>query len=144
MNKDIFGERIMETKSDPLNQKSNELKLSIENISSAGTLPGPAIIVQIQGDINIFSAKKLKDAFNEAIEKKVYIHLIDLSGVRTMDSSGIATFIGAQNQLSKIPGGGLVLYSLTPQIEKMLELTRLKALFRTASNFSEAIRILSV
>ncbi len=70
MNKDIFGERIMETKSDPLNQKSNELKLSIENISSSGTLPGPAIIVQIQGDINIFSAKKLKDAFNEAIEKK--------------------------------------------------------------------------
>lgn len=70
MNKDIFWERIMETKSDPLNQKSNELKLSIENISSSGTLPGPAIIVQIQGDINIFSAKKLKDAFNEAIEKK--------------------------------------------------------------------------
>lgn len=60
----------METKSDSLSQKSNELKLSIENISSSGTLPGPAIIVQVQGDINIFSAKKLKDAFNEAIEKK--------------------------------------------------------------------------
>ncbi|EMO25926.1 STAS domain protein [Leptospira interrogans serovar Bataviae str. HAI135] len=120
------------------------MKISIENISSSGTLPGPAVIIQIQGDINLFSAKELKDTFNELIEKKIYILLIDLSGVRTMDSSGIATFIGAQNRLNKIPCAGLALYSLPQQIEKMLELTRLKALFRTALDLSEAIRIFSI
>ncbi len=144
MNTDVFGGRIMDSKTNSISHKTNEMKLSIENISSAGTLPGPAVIIQIEGDINIFSAKALKDAFNDAIEKKIYILLIDLSSVRTMDSSGIATFIGAQNRLSKIPCAGLALYSLTPQIEKMLELTRLKALFRTASDLSEAIRIFSI
>ncbi|EQA71017.1 STAS domain-containing protein [Leptospira noguchii] len=134
----------METKPNSMNHKNNEMKISIENISSSGTLPGPAVIIQIQGDINLFSAKELKDTFNELIEKKIYIFLIDLSGVRTMDSSGIATFIGAQNRLNKIPCAGLALYSLPQQIEKMLELTRLKALFRTALDLSEAIRIFSI
>ncbi|EKR75566.1 STAS domain-containing protein [Leptospira noguchii] len=134
----------METKPNSMNHKNNEMKISIENISSSGTLPGPAVIIQIQGDINLFSAKELKDTFNELIEKKIYILLIDLSGVRTMDSSGIATFIGAQNRLNKIPCAGLALYSLPQQIEKMLELTRLKALFRTALDLSEAIRIFSI
>ncbi|TQE82916.1 STAS domain-containing protein [Leptospira noguchii] len=134
----------METKPNSMNHKNNEMKISIENISSSGTLPGPAVIIQIQGDINLFSAKELKDTFNELIEKKIYILLIDLSGVRTMDSSGIATFIGTQNRLNKIPCAGLALYSLPQQIEKMLELTRLKALFRTALDLSEAIRIFSI
>ncbi|EMO87008.1 STAS domain-containing protein [Leptospira noguchii] len=134
----------METKPNSMNHKNNEMKISIENISSSGTLPGLAVIIQIQGDINLFSAKELKDTFNELIEKKIYILLIDLSGVRTMDSSGIATFIGAQNRLNKIPCAGLALYSLPQQIEKMLELTRLKALFRTALDLSEAIRIFSI
>lgn len=143
MNKDVFTGEFMETKADTISHKTNDMTLTIENISSAGTLPGPAVIIQIQGDINIFSAKKLKDAFNDSIEKEINILLIDLSGVRGMDSSGIATFIGAQTRLNKTPNAGLVLYSLTPQIEKMLELTRLKALFKTASNLSDAIRLFS-
>lgn len=134
----------METKPNSMSHKNNEMKISVENISSSGTLPGPAVIIQVQGDINLFSAKELKDTFNELIEKKIYLLLVDLSGVRTMDSSGIATFIGAQNRLNKIPCAGLALYSLPQQIEKMLELTRLKALFRTAPDLSEAIRIFSI
>ncbi|RHX88513.1 STAS domain-containing protein [Leptospira stimsonii] len=133
----------MDAKSDSINYKTNDMKLTIEQISSAGTLPGPAVIFQIQGDINIFSAKKLKDAFNESIENEVYILLIDLSGVRVMDSSGIATFIATHSRLNKMPNAGIILYSITPEIEKMLELTRLKSLLRTASNFAEAIRLFS-
>ncbi|XDD50974.1 STAS domain-containing protein [Leptospira sp. WS92.C1] len=134
----------MDTKSDQIQHSTNDMKLTIEHISSAGTLPGPAVIIQIQGVINIFSAKQLKDAFNESIENEVYILLIDLSGVKSMDSSGIASFIGAHARLSKIPNAAIILHSLTPEIEKMLELTRLKSLFKTASNFSESIRMLSV
>ncbi|MBW0432393.1 MULTISPECIES: STAS domain-containing protein [Leptospira] len=133
----------MDTKADTISYKTNDIKITVENISSGGTLPGPAAMIQLQGDINIFSAKKLKDTFNEAIEKEIYILLIDVSGVKGMDSSGIATFIGAQTRLNKIPNAGLVLHSLTPQIEKMLELTRLKALFRTAPDLSAAIRLFS-
>ncbi|MDV6236003.1 STAS domain-containing protein [Leptospira ellisii] len=131
----------METKSDPIRYQTNDMKLKVEHISSAGTLPGPAVIIQIQGEINIFSAKKLKDAFNEAIDNEIYILLIDVSAVKSMDSSGIASFIAAHARLGKIPNGGLVLFSLTPEIEKMLELTRLKSLLRTATDLSESIRL---
>ncbi|MCG6162145.1 anti-sigma factor antagonist, partial [Leptospira bandrabouensis] len=48
-----------------------------------------------------------------------------------------------QRRFKKIPTDVLVLHSLTPQIEKMLELTRLKALFRTAPDLSAAIRLFS-
>jgi anti-anti-sigma factor len=70
-------------------------------------------------------------SFNDAIRElsKEHKHIvIDCSQVSLMNSSGLGMLISAQATMKQV-GGQCSLRNITEQVNKLLEMTRLKALF---------------
>jgi len=70
-------------------------------------------------------------SFNDAIRElsKEHKHIIiDCSQVKFMNSSGLGMLISAQATMKQV-GGQCSLRNITEQVSKLLEMTRLKALF---------------
>jgi anti-anti-sigma factor len=70
-------------------------------------------------------------SFNDAIRElsKQHKHIIiDCSQVSLMNSSGLGMLISAQATMKQV-GGQCSLRNITEQVNKLLEMTRLKALF---------------
>jgi anti-sigma B factor antagonist len=65
--------------------------------------------------------------------------LVDLSQVRYMDSSGIATLIEAMQTCMK-QGARLRLVDLSPPVKDVFELARLAAVFEIFSSPDEALK----
>ena len=70
-------------------------------------------------------------SFNDAIREHSNEHkhiVIDCSQVSLMNSSGLGMLISAQATMKQV-GGQCSLRNITEQVNKLLEMTRLKALF---------------
>ena len=70
-------------------------------------------------------------SFNDAIRELSTEHkhiIIDCSQVKFMNSSGLGMLISAQATMKQV-GGQCSLRNITEQVNRLLEMTRLKALF---------------
>lgn len=78
--------------------------------------------IQIKGDIDHHSAKKIREEIDKKILlKKPMVVILDLSVVDFMDSSGLGLILGRYSITSEI-GAKLVLRNPTRRIKKILEL----------------------
>ena len=99
----------------------SEIKDGILVISLSGNLLGTQANAAIMGTIlpNV-----------EAGNKRV---IFDLKGVNYMDSSGLGTLLSATSKLKKA-GGQLVICSLSPQVSKLLQTTKVESIFQIEPN----------
>ena len=51
--------------------------------------------VEVQGEIDVYTSPRVKETINELIEKGHYQLVINLEGVRYIDSTGLGVLIGA-------------------------------------------------
>ncbi|MDO8320441.1 STAS domain-containing protein [Rhodoferax sp.] len=104
-------------------------------MTSTVTTSGKLHILALQGEIDMHSSPAVRQVILDLVKKKVPL-AVDLSQVKYMDSSGVATLVeGLQN--SKKLGQGFVLMSPVGSVLGVIKLARLDKVFRIVTNVSE-------
>ncbi len=108
-----------------------KVEISIERIDAG-------ILLLLKGDVDMNSSPDVRTSLGAAFKQSgSKALLIDLSGVRYMDSSGIATLVEAMQNCMK-QGMRLRLVQLSPPVRDVFELARLASVFEIFPNVGEA------
>ncbi|HEX3578858.1 MAG TPA: STAS domain-containing protein [Thermoanaerobaculia bacterium] len=93
-------------------------------------------IIKVDGKITIGAGdQQLRDVIAGASSNKI---LLDLSGVTTIDSSGIGELVGSYTTVTN-KGGKLKLLHLPAKLNELLHVTQLITVFEVYENEQEAI-----
>lgn len=100
---------------------------------------GPVTVVTVTGDLVIGDPEAaFKRAIMGLLEAGKTRFLIDVSGVRFVDSTGLGALVRALTT-SQNEGGGTKLLGVGPHLKKLLEVTRLDSVFETFDNREQAV-----
>ncbi len=83
-------------------------------------------------------ATALNDSLHKLVEKHKKKIVVDLSGVQSMNSSGLTMLIGALTTVRKV-GGELKIAEASRKIESLLVITRLTTVFEMYPTVKEAL-----
>jgi anti-sigma B factor antagonist len=96
-------------------------------------------IISLQGKITIGSGDtQLREVISNAVSAGKTNVLLDLSGVTTIDSSGIGELVGSYTTVTN-RGGKLKLLHLPAKLNELLHVTQLITVFEVYDNEREAI-----
>ncbi len=101
------------------------------------------IIMDIQGEIDLYNAPEIKENVQKLIEKQKINIIINLEKVSYIDSSGIGSLISALSSLKKYHGN-MKLVNLLSSVKKVFELTKLTNFFEIYKTENEALKAFSV
>ncbi len=97
-------------------------------------------IISVQGKITIGAGDtQLRDVIANAINAGSSSILLDMSGVTTIDSSGIGELVGAFTTATN-RGGKLKLLHLPAKLNELLHITQLITVFEVYANEEEAVK----
>ncbi|MEH7011258.1 anti-sigma factor antagonist [Neobacillus niacini] len=82
------------------------------------------VFVTVAGEIDAYTAPKLREELLPLTEGKNKVITVDLKGVSYMDSTGLGVFVGLFKQLNKNEGE-LKLVELSDRLKRLFELTGL-------------------
>jgi len=98
-------------------------------------------LVKVKGDVDMNSSAGVREALNQVFKQRssaMTALVVDLSQVRYMDSSGIATLVEALQNCMK-QGLQLRLADLSAPVKDVFELARLAAIFEIYASLSDAM-----
>lgn len=96
------------------------------------------VVIRLKGDVDMNTSSLVRSAVGEAFKPGgSRALLINLSGVRYMDSSGIATLVEAMQTCMK-QGMRLRLVDPSPPVRDVFELARLSSIFEIFANMDDA------
>ena len=102
------------------------------------TLVNGAPVLRVRGDVDLRTSPQLREALLAALQTSAGMLRVDLSQVRYMDSSGIATLVeGMQNCMKK--GTRLRLFELSAPVRDVFELARLATVFEIFPTMRDAV-----
>ncbi|HEY3057300.1 MAG TPA: STAS domain-containing protein [Thermoanaerobaculia bacterium] len=97
-------------------------------------------IIQLQGKITIGSGdSQLREVITNALNNGKNNILLDMSGVTTIDSSGIGELVGSYTTVTN-RGGKLKLLHLPAKLNELLHVTQLITVFEVYENEQDALR----
>ena len=97
-------------------------------------------IISLQGKITIGAGDtQLREVISNAVSSGKTNVLLDLSGVTTIDSSGIGELVGSYTTVTN-RGGKLKLLHLPAKLNELLHVTQLITVFEVYDNEQEAVR----
>jgi anti-sigma B factor antagonist len=101
---------------------------------------GDVTILDLTGDIRIGEGSvALRDAIKKMVDDGKNKILLNLAGVKYMDSSGVGELI-ANHVTIRRQGGQLKLLNLTDRIQNLLVITKLLTVFDAYENEAEALK----
>ena len=100
---------------------------------------GDATIVDVVGDIDLYNSPDVRKVLLEALkEKRSPRVIINLKGVKYIDSSGVASLVEAL-KVSRNLNSRFILYGLSPAAREVLELSRLIKVFEVYESEEQAL-----
>ena len=97
-------------------------------------------IIKVDGKITIGAGdQQLRDVIANAVANGKNKILLDLSGVTTIDSSGIGELVGSYTTATN-RGGKLKLLHLPAKLNELLHVTQLITVFEVYENEDEAVK----
>ncbi len=102
---------------------------------------GRAAILEVQGEVDLYSSPKMREALVGLTDGRSPAVLVDLSGVQYMDSSGVATLVEGL-QRTREYGGQFKLAGLAPAIRDVFRFARLEKVFEIYEDTQAALRAL--
>ncbi|HKG61281.1 MAG TPA: STAS domain-containing protein [Pyrinomonadaceae bacterium] len=101
---------------------------------------GDVTILDMSGEVRIGdSSVSLRDSIRKLADQGKTKVLLNLAGVKYMDSSGVGELIANYTTISR-QGGQLKLLNLTDRIQNLLVITKLLTVFDTYDNEAEALK----
>jgi len=89
---------------------------------------GSAVVVAVSGTVDIHSSPTLRAELRQPLGLKVPSIVVDLAGVKFVDSSGLATLIEALKRANEY-GGRLALCTLSKPVLGVFQLANLDRVF---------------
>jgi anti-sigma B factor antagonist len=86
---------------------------------------------------NALVMNELTNAVNKSLNQEERLFALDMHELRFIDSSGLGGLVAQFKQVN-VQGGKLVLYGLTPFVQKLVEMTKLNRVLTIASDEAEA------
>ncbi len=99
-------------------------------------------VVELAGEIDVYTSPKVKDAVGALIDKGVYNLVIDLERVKYIDSTGLGVLIGGLKRVRE-HGGAVSLVCTNPQIKKIFDITGLVKIFGMYDSIPAAVKALA-
>lgn len=107
--------------------------------SSSRTVDGVEVI-KLEGKITIGSGdSQLREVITNSLNSGRNNLLLDMSGVTTIDSSGIGELVGSYTTVTN-RGGKLKLLHLPAKLNELLHVTQLITVFEVYENEQEAVK----
>lgn len=99
------------------------------------------LVLRIAGDlIGEDSGTRLVEAVSEAVSHKVMTCIIDISGLRYINSSGIGVLITILTKFRN-KGGEVYLMKPSKSVKRLLVITKLNAIFQVVQTEEEIITL---
>lgn len=96
-------------------------------------------VVHVSGDVDMYNSRKLRETLFDLIQKRKQKKIIvNLDGVPSMDSSGIATLMEGLNEIKK-NGGEIILAGVHESLRGVLSLTGLLGVFDIRPSVEDAL-----
>lgn len=102
---------------------------------------GDTYVVDLNGEIDVYTSPKVKDAVGDLIDKGHYNLVINLEKVRYIDSTGLGVLIGGLKRVRE-HGGTVNLVCTNPQIKKIFDITGLVKIFGIYDDEDAAMKAL--
>lgn len=97
-------------------------------------------IIKLEGKITIGAGdSQLREAITNALNQGHNKILLDMSGVTTIDSSGIGELVGSYTTVTN-RGGKLKLLHLPAKVNDLLHVTQLITVFEVHENEADAVK----
>ena len=98
---------------------------------------GSALVLRLDGRLNMVAAPRLKTAIDEAVGKGQPRIVVDLSSVSFMDSSGLGALVAGLKK-ARQASGDLRITGVNQQVATVLRLTNLDRVLRTHESVEAA------
>ena len=108
-----------------------ELGLDVKTVGSHS-------VVDVKGEIDVYTAPKLREKLIELVSQGSYDVVVNLEGVDFLDSTGLGVLVGALKRV-KAHDGSLALVCTQDKILKIFKITGLTKVFPIHSSVDEAI-----
>ncbi len=95
----------------------------------------PGALLSLQGRLDVTVAADVRLALADAVMHGDDDLVLDLSGLAAVDATGLGVLVGAHRHAGRA-GRRLVLLDVPPQVSRLLRVTRLHRVLRTASTAS--------
>lgn len=109
---------------------SMELGLDVQKVGSHA-------VVDVKGEIDVYTAPKLREKLIELVSEGSYDVVVDLEGVDFLDSTGLGVLVGALKRV-KAHDGSLSLVCTQDKILKIFKITGLTKVFPIHDSVDEA------
>ncbi|HVO56330.1 MAG TPA: STAS domain-containing protein [Dongiaceae bacterium] len=100
---------------------------------------GQVTLVEVAGSLTFFEVGPLRDSIQSLVREKRKNILLNLSGLKYMDSSGIGElariYVGVVKQ-----GGTMKVVGLTPKVEEVLKITHLSSVLQEFPDEQSALK----
>jgi len=97
------------------------------------------LVVKVEGELDHHTADTVRERLDSILEDPSIKYIVfDLSQLKFMDSSGIGVFIGRYKVVSQ-RGGTVSVAHVTPQINKVLEVSGLYRIIKKYNSLEEAL-----
>ena len=96
-------------------------------------------VLQVTGEVDVYTAPKLKSRILDQIDSGNYKMIIDLGGVDFMDSSGLGVLVGGLKRVGPHKGK-IILTTNKSNILKIFKITGLDKVFDIYENLEDALK----
>jgi anti-sigma B factor antagonist len=86
-------------------------------------------LLRVRGELDVYTAPKLKEVVREALEDGAPSLAFDLSSLQFMDSTGLQILMSAKKRTAE-RGGEVYVFGLRSQIRRVFDLLGLERIFR--------------
>jgi anti-sigma B factor antagonist len=97
-------------------------------------------IVELQGELDLFSSNMLKELVMKMIEQKIERFIIDLKKVNTINSAGLGALVYVSSTARKM-NFAYAFANINDAVKKAIEVTKLASYFPIAPTLKEAVEL---
>jgi anti-sigma B factor antagonist len=108
-----------------------DLKLSVDR----ATLGAP--VIAVNGEIDVYTAPKLREKLSSLIESGTYRLILDLEGVEFLDSTGLGALIGVLKRV-RAHDGSIDIVCTQSRILRIFKITSLDKVFKIYDTAADA------
>ena len=108
------------------------------DLSLASRTEGDKTVVSVGGEIDVYTAPKLREQIVQLVEEGRYHLVVDMEDVEFLDSTGLGVLVGGLKRV-RAHDGSLRLVCTQERILKIFRITGLTKVFPIHSSVAEAV-----